>query len=806
MFKKALVGVFGVVFVLSTLTSVGAADSVFSDVYDGDDSAVAIEFLRDHEIINGYPDGTFQPERALNRAELTKIVIESLGLDLVDTEDCFPDIEADDWFAKYVCTAKNLGWIKGYNDGSFKPEQTINHAEAMKIIALASEWKLEGEGFSPEEGTRFQDMDLSQWYAEYVLIAEEFNFLPFGSRFEPAADMTRRDFAEIYYRLVYSQEQGLEVFVEPETSVSQELSETNEDDDLVDEISLGKTVESKGTTFEVDTFEDLVLNDPFPSVYLENEVYYFEGVLDEAVGELYVVKYLKGDKSTTETFRFPLDSKEFSVPVHFMDSGDFYIGIAPKGNAEVVIAEVEVGRILTEALELEAPADLGNIAVNFESDNSEISFTKNSNLKKFELSQGSKKVEYFSRQNLDRLALNYVDFEGFSEGQIELKSRVAQFNSDFTQRSAWSGTNSVNFAVVEHHYSEVDPDITNLNLPDFYTLNSSVSILGVAGKESLTKVLSVIRPDGSVDEVSVANDIASGQSFAFSYDKLNVAGTYFLEVNKNTGIAAINHPIYESGKIPLLPDYFDLNPLRYSDAPFTEESDKTLLLSLINQERAKYGLSQLRLDSELNVLAKDHAKDMIENNYFAHVNLSGDSPNDRATQAGFEMYVGENLANSTSTEYSHYALMRSAIHRDNILQKEWTRVGLGIQVNESGQYYVVQEFSTDETYYYNELVNYVENNSDTFLQSDLVSSAESWNNLMLAENIFSTSFEGQSVGDSLDDLSYSDYRILILSGLGLEKFKESLLEDKSWDNFGLSLGYDLDDNQTIKLTVIFARD
>jgi len=807
MFKTTGASILRKILVLMILCTVASFPAVaFSDIQSSDDSAVAIEFLREHKIINGYPDGTFQPERALNRAELTKIVIESLDLKLIEFDECFPDVNEEDWFAKYVCTAKGLGWIQGYDDGTFKPEQTINHAEVMKIIALASEWELSnGE-------TSFTDVDASQWYLNYVVAAEKFNFLPFSSKFEPAAEMTRQDFAEIYYRIVYTSEAGIDVFIAPELDAdSEDTVEDNQEESLdlpedIENIDVGETVEATGTTFDVDTFENLILKEPFPTSFLENEVYYFEGTLDQSADELYVVKFLKGDKSTTETFKFPLDSKSFSVPVYFKGSGDFYIGLAPKGQGEVVIAEVSVGLDNAESSELEVPSMISDFSIGFENGRTNLSFSSDQNLKKFILSQSNKKVEYFSRQTIGELALKYSDFEGFNEGEVKAKVMTASLNENMSERSAWSADVTISFSAVTHHYSEVEFDLSNLVLPDFFVVGEAIRISAKAGVETLSKTLSVIRPDGKVDEISLAANVSPGESFSFIYDKIDVGGVYFVEVNKTTGIAAINHPVYQSSDVPLIPDYFDLNPLKYSDDPFDELGDKALLLSLINQERAVYGLSQLSLNEDLSSLAKSHAQDMIQNDYFAHINQAGLSPNDRAIAAGFGMYIGENLANSTSTEYSHYALMRSAIHRDNILQSDWTRVGLGIAVTDAGQYYVVQEFASDSSYFYNELIDYVESSTDMIYKEDLAIRAKNWTDLMVSENFFDTSYGDRSVADELSGLPYSEYRILILSGLGLDKFKESLLEDKSWDNFGLNLAYDIDDGGIIKLTVLYSKD
>lgn len=91
----------------------------------------------DRDIIDGYPDGTFQPDAPINRAEALKIIFTASKLEPFDTENRngkFPDVNPGDWFADYVSMALSYEFIEGYADGTFKPEQHITRAEAAKIV------------------------------------------------------------------------------------------------------------------------------------------------------------------------------------------------------------------------------------------------------------------------------------------------------------------------------------------------------------------------------------------------------------------------------------------------------------------------------------------------------------------------------------------------------------------------------------------------------------------------------------------------------------------------------------------------
>lgn len=178
----------------------GDADGIFYDVPASHKNKKAIEYLFDQKIINGYPDGTFKPDKTVNRAELLKILVAGNGVspDTKEFGDCFSDVK-DEWFAPYVCYAKKQAWVSGYADGEFKPAQTVNKAEALKML-------LNSQGIEiPTEvsGNPFDDVGAGEWFAPYVAKAKELKILEeIGAKLGPAANMARGGIAENLYRLL----------------------------------------------------------------------------------------------------------------------------------------------------------------------------------------------------------------------------------------------------------------------------------------------------------------------------------------------------------------------------------------------------------------------------------------------------------------------------------------------------------------------------------------------------------------------------------------------------------------------------
>ena len=164
-----------------------AASTRFSDVPSSHPNLDAIQYVKDQEIVDGYEDGTFKPDNSINRAEFTKIIMEAVFPGESRGIRCFTDVN-NEWFAKYVCRAKVEGIISGYPDGYFKPAVYISFAEAAKIIVNA---------FEINTGIRTDD---PVWYKPYVDELGLKHAIPMSID-SFSKNITRGEMAEIIYRL-----------------------------------------------------------------------------------------------------------------------------------------------------------------------------------------------------------------------------------------------------------------------------------------------------------------------------------------------------------------------------------------------------------------------------------------------------------------------------------------------------------------------------------------------------------------------------------------------------------------------------
>ncbi len=206
--KKPLAGL--ITFLL-VFTCCASSVLAFSDVPSSHKNYEAITYLSDRGVLSGYEDGTFKPENAVNRAEALKIIIVPLYETLQDpTENPFPDVSPDLWFAKYVQKAKERGIVSGDGvTGNFEGSRTVNLVEYLKILLLAYQINL--DNYQNPTEVIFNDVqDLTQWFIPYLYYAATTNIIHAdnANNIYPGDPLTRGEVAEITYRLLINIQGG----------------------------------------------------------------------------------------------------------------------------------------------------------------------------------------------------------------------------------------------------------------------------------------------------------------------------------------------------------------------------------------------------------------------------------------------------------------------------------------------------------------------------------------------------------------------------------------------------------------------
>ncbi|MEV7644369.1 CAP domain-containing protein [Streptomyces rubiginosohelvolus] len=121
----------------------------------------------------------------------------------------------------------------------------------------------------------------------------------------------------------------------------------------------------------------------------------------------------------------------------------------------------------------------------------------------------------------------------------------------------------------------------------------------------------------------------------------------------------------------------------------TDASARSEVLALVNQERAKVGCSPLSTSAPLTSLAQNFSEDMAARGFFDHTDPDGDTPWDRAAQAGVQGLAAENIARGQADAQAVMeGWMNSEGHRANILNCDYKTIGIGVHEGSGGPWWV----------------------------------------------------------------------------------------------------------------------
>ncbi len=158
-------------------TAPAACGTVFPDVPAGSPACAAIERLAARRVLSGYPDGSFQPDRGVTRAEFAKMLVATLNK-AADPGGSLPFSDtAGHWSAAqgYLQTAVALQAIGGFPDGTFRPNDPVTRAQVVRIVAAAA-------GLSAQGTSTYTDVRSGDWFAGWVAAAERSGLIGPGSQ------------------------------------------------------------------------------------------------------------------------------------------------------------------------------------------------------------------------------------------------------------------------------------------------------------------------------------------------------------------------------------------------------------------------------------------------------------------------------------------------------------------------------------------------------------------------------------------------------------------------------------------------
>lgn len=157
------------------LTEKMAADqtysNTFSDVAKSHWAANYIGYMQQFGIITGYADGSFRPDASVTRAEFAAIA--SRFERLTEGTKSFSDVPSSHWAAKHINFAATRGWVNGYADGTFRPNNSITRAEVAAVTCRLLERNADQSYIRSHlsELRAFTDVSESHWAYWYTMEA-----------------------------------------------------------------------------------------------------------------------------------------------------------------------------------------------------------------------------------------------------------------------------------------------------------------------------------------------------------------------------------------------------------------------------------------------------------------------------------------------------------------------------------------------------------------------------------------------------------------------------------------------------------
>ncbi|MGI5911884.1 MAG: S-layer homology domain-containing protein [Syntrophomonadaceae bacterium] len=194
-----LMGVIMLLLLVTNLPAVGGepgkatASSSFSDVTPQDPNLIYIQYISQLNLIKGFPDGTFHPREGLTRAQAAVVLAQAAKLYTPAVSATpFSDLPVDHWAAPYITAAARAGYIQGFPDGSFRPDEQLTRAQGITLVmSLCTQ---------PDRAVlpALLDIDSSHWAAPALATALALEMIgrsPDGKNIYPDAIMNRGSMA-----------------------------------------------------------------------------------------------------------------------------------------------------------------------------------------------------------------------------------------------------------------------------------------------------------------------------------------------------------------------------------------------------------------------------------------------------------------------------------------------------------------------------------------------------------------------------------------------------------------------------------
>lgn len=170
----------------------------------------AIAALSDRKVIEGFPDGTFQPDKPITRAEFAAQIPNVFEQPGSESTPDFNDVPEEFWAAEKIDETVKMGFMQGYPGDVFRPDQEITRLEAL--VTLATGLNLKPPAAPGEILEQYRDREkIDNWAVEQIAAATEAGLtegLPNPEQLNPSQTATRAELASMLYQALQFTEQS----------------------------------------------------------------------------------------------------------------------------------------------------------------------------------------------------------------------------------------------------------------------------------------------------------------------------------------------------------------------------------------------------------------------------------------------------------------------------------------------------------------------------------------------------------------------------------------------------------------------
>jgi hypothetical protein len=161
-----------------------------------------IEYMAAMNLIKGFSDGSFGPDKGVTRAEFATMLVKAFHLTSKDNgKTNFSDVSTSDWFGNAVAAAVDHKLLSGYEDGTFRPNKLINRSE-MAVMVFGAH-NMVYTSYHSMKYVEYQDnYDIPKWAQNAVSFVKYNGFAPKVKKFEPTKPVSRAEAAVMLYRLL----------------------------------------------------------------------------------------------------------------------------------------------------------------------------------------------------------------------------------------------------------------------------------------------------------------------------------------------------------------------------------------------------------------------------------------------------------------------------------------------------------------------------------------------------------------------------------------------------------------------------